>query len=86
MLLLWCVLILNVKKVAWPCPIESSLIVSMFLSLTQCASGKHANHEGEYGLEITAVFFHLDGTEKTIRLAKNEITKIEEKLNETVKH
>ena len=63
----------------------------MFLSLPQCAldifaTEKHTNHEGEYGLEITAVFFHLDGTEKTIRLAKNEITKIEEKLNETVKH
>ena len=62
----------------------------MFLSLPQCAldifaTEKHANHEGEYGLEITAVF-HLDGTEKTIRLAKNKMTKIEEKLNETVKH
>ena len=66
------------------------MIVSVFLSLPQYAldifaTEKQTNHEGEYGLEITAVF-HLDGTEKTIRLAKNKITKIEEKLNETVKH
>ena len=32
------------------------------------------------------LFFIFYGPEKTIRLAKNKITKIEEKLNETIKH
>ena len=65
------------------------MIVSVFLSLLCCtlnvfATGKHVNHGGEYGREIPANFLFY-GPEKIIKLAKDEITKIEENLNKTVK-
>ena len=65
------------------------MIVSTFLSLLRCAldvfaTAKCVNHGGEYGLEISAIFLFY-GPEKIIKLTKDEITKIEEKLNETVK-
>ena len=65
------------------------MIVSMFLSLLRCAldvfaTGKHVNHGDEYGLEIPAIFLFY-GPEKIIKLAKDNITKIEENLNKTVK-
>ena len=70
---------------------QKSLIVSMFLSLPQCAleifaTGKRVNHGGKYGLEIPAnVLFH--GGEKAIKLTKkNKVTKINENLNETLKN
>ena len=65
------------------------MIVSMFLSLLRYALDvfaieKHVNHGGEYGLEIHAVFLFC-GPEKIIKLAKDEITKIEENLYKTAK-
>ena len=63
----------------------------MFLSLPHCnldifSTGKHVNHGDDYGLEILANF-PLYGPENAIKLAKNEnITKIDENLNETVKN
>ena len=65
------------------------MIVSMFLSLPRCAldifaTGKQVNHGGDYGLEIP-VNFHFHGPEKAIKLVKNNIEKIEEHVNETVK-
>ena len=65
------------------------MIVSMFLSLLRCAldvfaTGKGVNHGGEYGLEIPAIFLFY-GPEKTIKLTTDEIIKIKENLNETVK-
>ena len=64
------------------------MIASMFLSPLRCALDVFAiakcfNHGVEYGLEISEVFFY--GPENIVKLAKDEITKIEENLNETVK-
>ena len=64
------------------------MIVSMFLCWLYCAfeifvTWKRLNHDGEYRLEIPANF-HFYGPEKTINLAENKITKIEENLNETM--
>ena len=53
------------------------MIVSIFLSLSHYAlgifaTGKHANHRDEYGLEfptnLQSLYFH--GTEKAIKLAE----------------
>ena len=65
------------------------MIVPMFLSLLPCAldvfaTAKRVSHGGEYGLEIPTIFLFY-GPEKILKLAKDEITKIEENLNETVK-
>ena len=65
------------------------MIISMFLSLLRCAldifaTEKRVNHGREYGMEIPAIFLFY-GPEKIIKLAKDEITKIEENLKETVK-
>ena len=69
------------------------MIVSIFLSLSHCAlvifaTGKHDNHSDEYGLEIPTNLqsLHFHGSEKAIKLAKKVKKKIEENLNETVKH
>ena len=69
------------------------MIVPIFLSLPHYAlnifaTGKHVNHRDEYGLVIPKNLQSLDfrWPEKAIKLAKNKITKIEENLNETVKH
>ena len=64
------------------------MIASMFLSPLRCALDVFAiakcfNHGVKYGLEISEVFFY--GPENIVKLAKDEITKIEENLNETVK-
>ena len=66
------------------------MIVCMFLSLSHCAldiftNGKCINQGVKYRLEFCANF-PFYGTEKAIKLAKNEIKKFEENLNETVKH
>ena len=65
------------------------MIVSMFLSLLRYtldvfATEKRVKHGGEYGREFLAMFL-LYGPEKIIKLAQDEITKIEENLKETVK-
>ena len=65
------------------------MIVSIFLSLLRCdldvfATEKRINHGGEYGMEIPAIFLFY-GPEKVIKLAKDEITKIEEKSKKPVK-
>ena len=62
----------------------------MFLSLHYCvldifATEKRVNHEGEYGLE-TPANFHFYGPGTAIKLAKNEVTNVKEKISETVKH
>ena len=62
---------------------------SMILFLLRCAldvfaTEKHVNHGGEYGMEIPLIFLFY-GPEKIIKLAKDEITKIEENVKETVK-
>ena len=62
---------------------------SMFLSLHQStldifATEKRFNHGGAYGLKIPANL-HFYGPEKAVKLPKNNI-KIEENINETVKH
>ena len=67
-----------------------SMIVCMFLSLSHCAldiftNGKCINQGVKYRVEFCANF-PFYGTEKAIKLAKNEIKKFEENLNETVKH
>ena len=69
---------------------EIYLVVSMFLSLPHStlyifATGKQVNHGGKQGLEIPANFYFY-GYQKAIELAKNEIAKIEENLNKTVKY
>ena len=62
----------------------------MFLSVPPLRFGRSCNWKrvkrgGKYGLEIPAIFlFYVP--EKVIKLAKNKITKIEENLNESVKH
>ena len=71
-LLLWLVLISLQKKVDWPWAIEVSMIVSMFLFLPRralniLATGKHVNHGGEYGLEIS-------GPKKAIKVVHYEVT------------
>ena len=58
----------------------------MFLSLLRCAldvfsTEKRVNHGGEYGMEILTIFLFY-GPEK-IKLAKDEINKIEENLRKT---
>ena len=58
----------------------------MFLSLLRCAldvfsTEKRVNHGGEYGMEILAIFLFY-GPEK-IKLAKDEIKKIQENLRKT---
>ena len=65
------------------------MIASMFLSPLRCALDVFAiakcfNHGVEYGLEIPTIYFFY-GPENIVKLAKDEITKIEENLNETVK-
>ena len=65
------------------------MIVSMFLFLLHCAlevlaTEKRVNHGGEYGMEIPAIF-PFYGPEKIIKLAKHQITKIEESLRKTVR-
>ena len=65
------------------------MIVSMFLFLLHCAlevlaTEKRVNHGGEYGMEIPAIFIFY-WPEKIIKLAKDELKKIEENLKETVK-
>ena len=47
--------------------------------------GKHVNHGGEYRLEIYTIF-HFYGPKKAIKPTKNKKIKIEENLNEIVKH
>ena len=66
------------------------MTTTMFLSLPHITLdifpiGKRVNHGGEYGLEIPANF-HFYGPKRPLNLLKNKITKIEENLNETVKH
>ena len=65
------------------------MIVSMFLFLLHCAlevfaTEKRVNQGGEYGMEIPAIFIFY-WPEKIIKLAKDELKKIEENLKETVK-
>ena len=62
------------KKGAWPCTTETSMIASIFLSLSHCAldifaTGENVKQRGEYGLEIPTDF-HFHGPEKVIKLAK----------------
>ena len=62
----------------------------MFLSLPHCfldifATEKRVDHRCEYGLEIPANF-HFHALEKAIKLTKKENDRVEENLNETVKH
>ena len=71
-LLLWLVLISLQKKVDWPCAIEVSMIVSMFLFLPRralniLATRKRVNHGGEYGVEIS-------GPKKVIKVVHYEVT------------
>ena len=89
MLFLW-----FVERSSCPCATEISMIASVFLSLSHCAlgifaTGKKVNHRDEYGLEIPTNLqsLHFHGTEKAVKLAKKvKKTKIEENLDETVKH
>ena len=65
------------------------MIVSIFLSVSHCAldifgTGKHVSQGDEYEREIPTDF-HFFGPKKAIKLAKN-IIKVEENLNEIVKH
>ena len=65
------------------------MTLSMFLPLLRCAldvfsTEKRVNHGGEYGMEIP-VSFPFYGPEKIIKLAKDQITKIEESLRKTVR-
>lgn len=65
------------------------LIVIMFLFLPHCtldnfAIGKHVNYGDEYGIK-TPQDFNFYTAEKALNWLKTKITKIEEKLNETVK-
>ena len=60
--------------------------ISTPLRLDIFATEKCVNHGGEYGLEFPSNF-HFYGPEKaTLNWLKNKIKKIEENLNENVKH
>ena len=77
------------QRDGWHCATEISMIVSMFLSLLRYAldafaTRKYVNHGGEYRLYILVIFLFY-GPEKIIKMAKDEITKIEENFSKTIK-
>ena len=67
-------------------PYHNCIGISIFVPvrIDIFATGKHVNHGGEYGLEISTIF-HFHGPKKVIKLAQ-KIIKTEENLNKIVKH
>ena len=90
MLLLWCVLILIVKKGGWPCATKISMIVSCFHSCTivlwkSLQLGKVSTMEGNTDWKSLRIFIFMD-LKSPLNWLETKIKKIEENLNETVKH
>ena len=87
--MLWFVLILTVKK-RWLALCNRNLHDCIYVSIpAPLRFGRIFNREtrqpwGEYGMEIP-VSFPFYGPEKIIKLAKDQITKIEESLRKTVR-
>ena len=52
--------------------IRISIFVPLHIDIF--ATGKHVNHGGEYGLEISTIF-HLYGSKKAIKLAQKQNNK-----------
>ena len=63
--------------------IRISILVPLRIDIFE--TGKHVNHGGEYGLEIS-IIFHFYGPKRPLNSHKNKLMKIEENLNEIVKH
>ena len=93
MLFLWFVLVFTLTESGCPCTTEISMIVSIFISLSHYALeifaiGKLVNHREEYGLVIPTNLqsLHFIDLKRPLNWLKSKIIKIEENLNETVKH
>ena len=82
-MLLWFVLILNVKKI-WLTLCNRNLHDFIYVSIPAPLREKRVNHGGECGMKIPAIF-PFYGPEKIIKLAKDQLTRIEENLRKTVR-
>ena len=83
----------SVVRTGCPCTTVISMIASIVLSLSHCTLGifateKYVNHRDEYGLEIPTnlKYLHFHGLERPLNCLKSKMAKIEENVNETVKH